>query len=101
MVFALLFKMVDASSVDDANLSKWMGSFADPPRRSLADMYKKWQKYVSLPLDHCCFVCLGEGWMDVGCGWGRARVTPTGHRMADCEDGRREASPRMFLEVGM
>lgn len=47
MVFALLknsFGLVDAESIDDKSLSNWMGTFADPPRRSLADMYNKWNK---------------------------------------------------------
>jgi hypothetical protein len=47
MVFALLkhgFGLVDAESIDDKSLSNWMGTFADPPRRSLADMYRKWNK---------------------------------------------------------
>ena len=48
MVFQVLRRLIDAASKDDAALSEWMAHFADPPRRTLADMYRKWNRYVCM-----------------------------------------------------
>ncbi len=48
MVFQLLSRVLDAAAKDDAALTQWFATFAEPPPPSMEDMYNKWNRCLVL-----------------------------------------------------